>query len=221
MIRAMEQRYDEKWEQILADLSDMSEIAEEMLQNSIKALDTKDISLAKQVINRDDVLDNYQITIEEEVSRLLAMNQPLKSDVWNNIAAVKIAGDLERIGDLANDIAETVLDLKNEEYLEPLVMIPELSELVSEMLDAVLEAFVTKNIDLAEAVCRKDEEADNIYEQIYKSSIKLINNSDKTRNIGQIVRFINVAKALERIGDHATNIGEETIYTVTGKRVRY
>jgi len=217
----MEQRYDEKWEQILADLSDMSEVAEEMLQNSIKALNTRDIALAKQVINRDDVLDNYQITIEEEVSRLLAMNQPLKSDVWNNIAAVKIAGDLERIGDLANDIAETVLDLKNEEYLEPLVMIPELCELVSEMLDAVLEAFVTKNIDLAEAVCRKDEEADNIFEQIYKSAIKLINQSDGVKNIGQVVRFINVAKALERIGDHATNIGEETIYTVTGKRVRY
>jgi len=217
----MEQRYDEKWEQILADLSDMSEVAEEMLQNSIKALNTRDIALAKQVINRDDVLDNYQITIEEEVSRLLAMNQPLKSDVWNNIAAVKIASDLERIGDLANDIAETVLDLKNEEYLEPLVMIPELCELVSEMLDAVLEAFVTKNIDLAEAVCRKDEEADNIFEQIYKSALKLINQSDGVKNIGQVVRFINVAKALERIGDHATNIGEETIYTVTGKRVRY
>jgi phosphate transport system protein len=217
----MEQRYDEKWEQILVDLSDMSEVAEEMLQNSIKALNTRDIALAKQVINRDDVLDNYQITIEEEVSRLLAMNQPLKSDVWNNIAAVKIASDLERIGDLANDIAETVLDLKNEEYLEPLVMIPELCELVSEMLDAVLEAFVTKNIDLAEAVCRKDEEADNIFEQIYKSALKLINQSDGVKNIGQVVRFINVAKALERIGDHATNIGEETIYTVTGKRVRY
>src|SRR5690554_1621301 len=217
----MEQRYDQKWEQILVDLSDMSEVAEEMLQNAIYALNEKDISMAKQVINRDDVLDNYQITIEEKVARLLSMDQPLKSDVWNNIAAVKIAGDLERIGDLANNIAETVLDLKNEEYLEPLVMIPELSELVSEMLDAVLEAFVTKNADLAEAVCRKDEEADNTYEQIYKSAIKLIKKCDGSRNISQIVRFINVAKSLERIGDHATNIGEETIYTITGKRVRY
>ncbi len=217
----MEQKYDVKWEQLLADLSDMSEIAEEMLQNSIKALDTKDVALAKKVINQDDVLDSYQITIEEKVSQLLTMNQPLKSDVWNNISAVKIAGDLERIGDLANDIAETVLDLKNEEYLEPLVMIPELADTVSEMLDAVLEAFITRNVDLAEAVCRKDEEADNIYEQIYKSSIKMLNKSGKPKDISQVVRFVNVAKSLERIGDHATNIGEETIYTVTGKRVKY
>ncbi|MCG8513771.1 MAG: phosphate signaling complex protein PhoU [Halanaerobiales bacterium] len=217
----MEQKYDVKWEQLLADLSDMSEIAEEMLQNSIKALDTKDVALAKKVINQDDVLDSYQITIEEKVSQLLTMNQPLKSDVWNNISAVKIAGDLERIGDLANNIAETVLDLKNEEYLEPLVMIPELADTVSEMLDAVLEAFITRNVDLAEAVCRKDEEADNIYEQIYKSSIKMLNKSGKPKDISQVVRFVNVAKSLERIGDHATNIGEETIYTVTGKRVKY
>jgi len=217
----MEQKYDEKWEQLLADLSDMSEVAEEMLQDAIKALDSKDAALAKKVINRDDVLDNYQITVEEKVSRLLSMNQPLISDTWNNIAAVKIVGDLERIGDLANDIAEAVLELKNEEYLEPLVMIPELAETVSEMLDAALEAFITKNVDLAEAVCRKDEEADNIFEQIYKSSIKLIDKSEGTRKISQVVRFISVAKALERIGDHATNIGEETIYTVTGKRVKY
>jgi phosphate transport system protein len=217
----MEERYDEKWEQLLADLIDMSEIAEGMLQNSIKALDKKDIALAKQVINQDDILDNYQITIEEKVSRLLSMNQPLISDAWNNIAVVKIAGDLERIGDLANDIAEAVLELKNEEYLEPLVMIPELAETVSEMLATVLEAFITKNVDLAEAVCRKDEEADNIYEQIYESNIKLIDQSEGAGNIKQVVRFINVAKSLERIGDHATNIGEETIYTVTGKRVKY
>ncbi|AZO93836.1 phosphate signaling complex protein PhoU [Iocasia frigidifontis] len=217
----MEQKYDEKWEELLADLSDMSEIAEDMLQKSIKALDKKDIKLAKEVIQKDDLLDNYQITIEEEASRLLTLGQPLKRDVWNNIAAVKIAGDLERVGDLANDIAETVLDFKNEEYLGPLVMIPELANLVSDMLDTVLEAFVTRDVDLAEAVCRKDEEADNIYRQIYKSSIKIIDASEGTRKISQVVRFINIAKSLERIGDHATNIGEETIYTVTGKRVKY
>lgn len=217
----MEVKYDVKWEQLLADLSEMSEIAEEMLQMAITALDNKDVTLARKVINRDDVLDNYQVTIEEETARLLSLNQPLKSDVWNNIAAVKIAGDLERVGDLAYDIAETVFELKNEEYLEPLTLIPELTDLVSEMLDTVLEAFTSKNIDLAEAVCKKDEEADNLYEEIYHRSIKLIDKSEGTSNIHQIVSFINVAKALERIGDHATNIGEETIYTVTGKRVKY
>ncbi|MEJ6951213.1 phosphate signaling complex protein PhoU [Natronospora cellulosivora (SeqCode)] len=218
----MEQKYDVRWEQLLDDLSDMSEVAEEMLQNSIKALNNKDDRLAKEVINKDDVLDNYLITIEEKAARLLSMDQPLKSDVWNNIATIKIASDLERIGDLATDIADTVLDLKNEEYLEPLVMIPELANLVSDMLDTVLEAFVEKNVDLAEAVCRKDEEADNIFDQIYQSGIKLIGKTgETTSNISQVVSFLNVAKSLERIGDHATNIGEETIFTATGKRVKY
>ncbi len=217
----MEQKYEKKRKQLLNDLSDMSEIAEEMLQNTIKALDQQDVKLAKSVINRDDLLDNYQITVEEEVSRLLTMNHSVRTEVWANIAIVKIAGNLERIGDLAYDIAKTVLELKNEEYLEPLVMIPELADLVSDMLDTVLEAFITRNEDLAEAVCRKEEVADNIYDKIYEHSLKLLNDSSGEQNMNQIVRFLNVAKSLERIGDHATNIGEETIFVKTGNRVKY
>lgn len=213
--------YDVRWEKLLSELSDMSEIAEGMLQDAIKALNSRDVELAKEVINKDDLVDNYLITIEEQATRLLAMNQPLKSDVWNNIAAIKIASDLERVGDMANNIAEIVLNLNKDEKVEPLIMIPELADLVLEMLDTVLEAFVTRNADLAEAVCRKDEEADNIYEQIYNSSLKLINKAEGTANIGQIISFLDVAKSLERIGDHATNIGEETIFVVTGKRVKY
>ena len=217
----MEQLYDQKLEQLLDDLSDMSEIAEDMLQNAIKALDEQDVELAKKVINKDDVLDNYKITIEEEVSRLLAFDKPLISDARYNIALVNIATNLERIGDHATNIAETVLELKNEDYLEPLVMIPELADLVSDMLDAVLEAYITENADLAEAACRKDEHADNLYSQLYAKSVKLIDNNEDTKKINQVIQFINVAKSLERIGDHATNIGEETIYIVTDKRVKY
>ncbi|HHU92756.1 MAG TPA: phosphate signaling complex protein PhoU [Halanaerobiaceae bacterium] len=213
--------YDVRWEQLLEELSDMSEIAEGMLQDAIKALNSRDIELAKEVINKDDLVDNYLITVEEQATRLLAMEQPLRSDVWNNIAAIKIASDLERVGDMAHNIAEIVLNLNKDEKVEPLIMIPELADLVLEMLDTVLEAFVTRNADLAEAVCRKDEEADNIYEQIFNSSIKLMDKSEGTTNISQIISFLDVAKSLERIGDHATNIGEETIFVVTGKRVKY
>ena len=213
--------YDVRWEQLLEELSDMSEIAEGMLQDAIKALNSRDIELAKEVINKDDLVDNYLITVEEQATRLLAMEQPLRSDVWNNIAAIKIASDLERVGDMAHNIAEIVLNLNKDEKVEPLIMIPELADLVLEMLDTVLEAFVTRNADLAEAVCRKYEEADNIYEQIFNSSIKLMDKSEGTTNISQIISFLDVAKSLERIGDHATNIGEETIFVVTGKRVKY
>ena len=217
----MEKKYKSSREQLLNDLSDMSEIAEDMLQGAITALDDKNIEQAREIINKDDVLDNYQVTIEEEVNRLLGLDKPVMSDRWLTIALIKIATDLERIGDYATNIAEIVLELKNEEYIKPLVMIPELSEIVSDMLDAVLEAFITGNEDLAEAACRKDERADNIYERIYEKSLKLIDKTDGTQDINQIIRFIKIAKALERIGDHATNIGEETIFVETGKRVKY
>ncbi len=217
----MQAVYEKKREELFADLSDMSEIAEEMLQNAIIALDKKNIEMARDVINRDDVLDNFQITVEEKISRLLNHDKPLVSDCSLTIAILKIASDFERIGDHATNIAEIVLELKNEKYLQPLVMIPELADIVRDMLDAVLEAFITRNADLAEAACRMDERADNIYDQVYNRTLKLINKSEGTQNINQAIRFINVAKSLERIGDHATNIGEETIFIVTGKRVKY
>jgi phosphate transport system protein len=89
------------------------------------------------------------------------------------------------------------------------------------MLDVVLESFSTRNADLAEAACRMDEKADNLYEDIYHKAIKMISKTENREDIKQIVQHINLAKALERVGDHATNIGEETIFFVTGKRVKY
>jgi len=217
----MEQVYEQKRKQLLDDLSNMSEVAEEMLQNAIDALDEKNGDLAWDVINRDDVMDNYQVTIEEEVSRLLSLDKPLMSDIQYSIALVKIASDLERIADHATNIAEIVLELKNEEYLQSLVMIPELAGIVKDMLDVVLEAFITKNADLAEAACRQDERVDNIYEQIYNKNLKLISKKEELENVNQVFSFTNVAKSLERIGDHATNIGEETIFILTKKRTKY
>lgn len=213
--------YDEKREEIINDLSDMSEIAEEMLHNSIKALDKKDGDLAFKVVERDDILDNYHFNIEDKLARLLALEKPYVGDARFALATSKIAANLERIGDHATNIAEVVMEIRNQKYLEPLVMIPELAEVVQDMLDAVLEAFVTRNVDLAEAACRNDEKADNIYDQLYEKNLKLISDRGEKQDVNQVIRFMNVAKSLERIGDHATNIGEETIYIVTGNRVKY
>ncbi|PUU90714.1 phosphate signaling complex protein PhoU [Halanaerobium sp.] len=217
----MEQVYEKKREQLLSDLSDMSEVAEGMLQNVMKALENVDVDSAHEIISRDDVVDNYLITIEEEVSRLLTLDQPLAADTWFSIAMIKIANDLERIGDQATNIAEILLQLKHDGILKPLVMIPELADIVRDMLDVVLEAFSTRNADLAEAACRMDEKADNLYEDIYHKAIKMISKTENREDIKQIVQHINLAKSLERVGDHATNIGEETIFFVTGKRVKY
>ncbi len=217
----MSKVYDEKREEILNDLSDMSEIAEEMLHNSIKALDNKDGDLAFKVVERDDILDNKHFTIEDKIARLLALEKPYVGDARFALVTSKIAANLERIGDHATNISEVVMEIRNEEYLEPLVMIPELAEIVKDMLDASLEAFVTRNADLAEATCRNDEKADNIYDQLYDKNIKLMSKKEARQDVNQVFRFMKVAKSLERIGDHATNIGEETIYLITGNRVKY
>ncbi len=217
----MGQVYEKKREQLLNDISDMSEIAEEMLHKVIKALEKKDIDTARDIIGQDDLLDNYQVTIEEEVSRLFTMEKPLASDTWFGLSLVKIANDLERIGDHATNIAEIILELNKEKILEPLVMIPELADIVTDMLDVVLESFTTRNADMAEAACRMDEKADNIYDQIYHRGIKLVSKKEGKKKTNQVFQFINVAKSLERVGDHATNIGEETIFITTGKRVKY
>jgi phosphate transport system protein len=217
----MEQVYEKKREQLLSDLSDMSEVAEEMLQNVIKAMDDLNVEKAHEIIERDDVLDNYLITIEEEVSRLLTLDQPLASDTWFSIAMIKIANDLERIGDQATNMAEILLELRHDGIMKPLLMIPELADIVTDMLDVVLESFSTRNSDLAEAACRMDEKADNLYDDIYHKAIKMISKKEDKEEVKQIVQHINLAKALERVGDHATNIGEETIFIVTGKRVKY
>src|SRR6056297_1633650 len=217
----MERVYEKKREQLLSDLSDMSEVAEEMLQGVMKAIDDLDVDAAHEIIGRDDVVDNYLITIEEEVSRLLTLDQPLKSDTWFSIAMIKIANDLERIADHATNIAEILLELKHDGIMKPMIMIPELADIVTDMLDVVLESFSTRNSDLAEAACRMDEKADNLYDEIYHKAVKIISQKEDREEIKQIVQHINLAKALERVGDHATNIGEETIFIVTGKRVKY
>ncbi|MGM0548816.1 MAG: phosphate signaling complex protein PhoU [Bacillota bacterium] len=217
----MEQVYEKKREQLLGDLSDMSEVAEAMLQKVMKAMANLNYDQAHEIIEQDDILDNYLITIEEEVSSLLTLEKTLSSDAWFSIAMIKIATDLERIGDQATNIAEILLELKQEGAMKPLVMIPELTDIVREMLDVVLESFSTKNADLAEAACRMDEKADNLYGEIYQKAIKMISQKEDKEEIKRIVQHINLAKSLERVGDHATNIGEETIFIITGKRVKY
>lgn len=217
----MNKVYEIKREELLDDLSNMSEVADDMLQKVIKAIDTVDVEVAHNIIAQDDVLDNYLITIEEKVSRLLTLNQARAAETWFNIAIIKIATDLERIGDQATNIADILLELKKAGIMKPMVMIPELADIVTEMLNVVLESFTTRNAELAEAACRMDEKADNLYSDLYQKAIKMISKKQDSIKVKQIVKHINLAKSLERVGDHATNIGEETIFIVTGNRVKY
>lgn len=208
-------------ERVGQDLLKMGNLVEETMKMAIQALRDQNIEQALHVIERDDLIDNLQIVIEEEIMRVAMITPPLGFELRRDFATIKIVNDLERIGDYATNIAEVVLELKNEQYLKPLVHIPQLASLAMSMVSTVLKAFLTKNVDLAEAVCRKDDEADNLYDEIRDELVKIIGKESDPKKAYQASRFILIAEWLERAADHATNIGEETIFIVTGKRVKY
>ena len=208
-------------EQVQKELLKMGSLVEETMKMAIQALRDQNAELARIVIERDDFIDNLQIVIEEEIEQVVMKAPQIGFDLKRDFATIKIVNDLERIGDYATNIAEVVLELKNETYLKPLVHIPQLAMLSMNMVSTVLKAFIDKDVDLAEAVCRKDEEADNLYDEICEELIKIIGQESDPQKAYQASRFLLIAEWLERAADHATNIGEETIYIITGKRVKY
>lgn len=209
-------------EKVEQDLEKMGALAQEIMKMAIEALRDHNTDLARVVIQKDDEIDNLEIVIQEKIERRMASTESRnKFDIRRELATIKIARDLERIGDYATNIAEVVLELKNEQYIKPLDHIPQLAVLAMNMTATVLKAFIEKNTDLAEAVCRKDEEADNLHAEICEELIRVISKETDPRKAYQASRFLMIAEWLERTADHTTNIGEETIYITTGKRVKY
>ncbi len=211
----------EQLDQLMAEFLQMGEDVEKVVNRSIEALVKRNYQDALKVINEDDLIDNRQIVIEEKIAKLLSENNLPRKTLRTSLSILKLANDLERVGDYATNIAEIVLELKNEEYIKPLIHIPQLASLALNMLEVSLKAFVEGNSDLAEAVCRKDENADNMYEEIYDELSLLLTDLKDVKAARQAIRFHMIARFLERIADHATNIGEETILINTGKRVKY
>jgi phosphate transport system protein len=208
-------------EQAEQHLLKMGNLVESTMKTAIQALRDQNGALAIQVIEGDDQIDNLQIVIEEEIEGVALTAPPVGFELRRDFAMIKIVNDLERIGDYATNIAEVVLELKNEQYLKPLIHIPQLAMLAMNMVSTVLKSFIERNADLAEAVCKKDDEADDLYEEIREELIKIIGQESNPRKAYQASRFLLIAEWLERAADHATNIGEETIYILTGKRVKY
>ena len=208
-------------EQLMAELEQMGKNVAQAVRRSIEALVKKDPQIALELINQDDLIDNQLIVIEDQITRFLAAKNPQGKELRSALSVFKLAKDLERVADYATNIAEIALELKNEEYIKPLIHIPELASLALNMLEVALRAFLDGNADLAEAVCRKDEEADNLCDVIYKELTGKVLAQGESSWVRQTIRLNMIARYLERIADHATNIGEETILLYTGKRVKY
>ncbi len=215
----MERHFDEELKGLKEKLLEMASLAKESIRRSIKALVDKDEKLAKVIINSDDAINMLEIEINELCLKLLALRQPMAGDLRFVASAMKINSDLERIGDLSVNIAQRTLDLLKEAFLKPLIDIPRMAELSQEMVSDSLEAFVKRDVALARNVCKRDDKVDELNEQIFRELITYMFQSPK--NIARSIDLVLIARHLERIADHATNIAEEVVFIAKGKTIKH
>ena len=201
-------------DQLHQDLVEMATRAETAIEESIQALNRQDAALARSVIAGDDVVDELERAIEHRCLNILARHQPLARDLRAVSAALKVITDLERISDGATDIGEIVLRLAGQSYIKPLVDIPRMAELATSMVRDSISAYIQKDQHLAMAVTLRDDEMDAAFERILMELTHMMR--EHPESVAQAVDFLFIAKYLERMGDHATNIAEWVIYLVTG-----
>jgi phosphate transport system protein len=197
----------------------MGGFVEESIRKSVTALVERDRGLAIGVIDGDAIVNNFDVEIEEECIRFLAIWQPTGSNLRLVTTAIKIITDLERMGDLAVDICERAIELNDEPPLKPYIDIPRMAEAAQKMLKDSLDAFVARDADLAMSVCAADDFVDNLNQQIFNELLVYMLKDPK--NIARAVRLTYITKYLERIADHATNIAEMVVYMVKGKVIRH
>jgi phosphate transport system protein len=206
-------------EKIKEDILKMGGAVEDAIRKSIKALVDRDRALALAVIDGDAIVNNFDVEIEEDCIRFLALWQPKASNLRFITTAIKIITDLERMGDLAVDICERALELLEEPPLKPYIDIPRMAEASQKMLKDSLDAFLGKDAELALRVCEADDFVDNLNHQIFNELLVFMLQDPK--NISRSVRLTYITKYLERIADHATNVAEMVVFLVKGKVIRH
>ena len=197
----------------------MSALVESAIYRSVQSLVEKDESQAQQVLQNESRINQMEIEIDDLATRLLVLQQPMATDLRLITAAIKINNDLERMGDLAVNIAERSLDLIHETLVKPLIDIPHMSSLAESMVRKSLDAFVKRDADLARSVLVSDDAVDQLRDDVYRELIQHMEKEPST--IRQCVDLIFVARNLERIADHATNIAEDVVFLVEGVDVRH
>ncbi|GJM84029.1 phosphate signaling complex protein PhoU [Paenibacillus timonensis] len=208
--------FDQNLEDLRQLLRQMGEHVEHALSEAISALQALDSAKAKGIVERDAELNRMEEQVMEIGSRLIVTQQPVAKDLRRIIVAFKISSDLERMGDLAIDIAKVTTRLEGQKLIKPLIDIPKMSELVILMLRESLQSYLDENTDLAYKMAKDDDEVDHLYSQmIHELYSFMIANPE---SLQQAMLLTLVGRYIERIADHATNIGESAVYLVTGHR---
>ena len=209
--------FEEDLQALARSIAEMGGRAEDIVERSIISLLTSDADLAYQVIEADHKVDQLHRHIEEAAIIVIARRQPLAQDLRETIAAIRIANDLERVGDHGKNIAKRALAIRRERFSQTLrVGVEHLAELGLNQVKKVLDAYATRDVQKAREVCAQDEEIDAIYTSLFRELLTYM--MEDPRNITMCTHLLFCAKNLERIGDHATNIAETVFYLITGEQ---
>lgn len=213
----MRNRFDEQLEQLNNELIEMGSMIETAIEKAISALVNQDTELAKSVIEKDVDINHQERHIEQLCMKLLLQQQPVAKDLRMVSSALKMITDMERIGDQATDISEMTVWMQGENYKAHLHLLQEMAKAVTVMLVGSIDAFVCKNLTQAQEVIASDDLVDELFLKVKQDVIRMLRESDGTGE--EAADLLLIAKYFERIGDHATNISEWVIYSITGKHV--
>jgi phosphate transport system protein len=215
----MERRLDQDLDRVRQSLLRMGGMVEGMVAQATQALLERDGALCQRVIDGDRDVDHLEIEIDEVCHSILGRKQPTAVDLRFLVAVMKINSDLERIGDSAVNIAQSVEQLNDQPPLKPYIDLPHLSQLVQDMVRKSLDAFVRRDAALATEVCRSDDAVDGLYKQIFRELLTYMIEDPKT--VSRALHLLLISRNMERIADHATNIAEDVIYYVEGRDIRH
>jgi phosphate transport system protein len=215
----MERKFDEELKELSGMLMKMGSLAQTMIHKSVKALVDRDMAQLKEVYELEESVNSMHIEIDDFCLKLLALRQPQAGDLRMVTAAIKINTDLERLGDQAVNIAQRAESLLERPAIKPFVDIPRESTIAQKMVNDSLDAFIKKDVKLAEDVLTRDDTIDDINNQVFRELLTYMMGDHTT--IPTAIDLIFVSKNLERIADHATNIAEDVIFMALGKDIRH
>lgn len=208
--------FDEELDQLRATIAEMGGLAEAAIRDAMTALIRRDAEGAARVVERDGRIDALEAEIERQAVQIIALRAPMADDLREVVAALKIAGVVERIGDYAKNIAKRVASVEDSK-IRPLSLLPEMARIAEEMVHNVLDAFAARDAAKAAAVIERDQAVDDFYNSIFRAL--LTHMMENPHNITPATHLLFVAKNLERIGDHATNVAEMVYFAATGQHV--
>ena len=209
--------FDQDLGELRALIAEMGGLAEAAIDGAMQALARRDLAGAAKVVEDDRRIDAIEAEIERRVVRLIALRSPLADDLRDVVAALKISGVIERIGDYAKNIAKRVPLLEDARGIGPLSILPAMARAASEMVRDALDAFAARDAEAALAICASDRIVDDFYNSLFRALLTYM--MENPSNIGASTHLLFIAKNLERIGDHATNAAEMIYYAATGRQM--